>query len=401
VPTGDDPVDLVFDYSNQGLTMIVSGSANDMAYAYSAAAIQLALKSVTAEGKTVPVKMAELAIHNINGNSTVKTVNLRTIAQTMQAGDLGLNIDFANPDNAEEFVKIGATLGQPTFNGTVSIPAGAFDPSNMAAMLKAGFAVDGKYGYTGGKMDFQFVERGDTVQVNSSSDSGAFEVTMSADMLKYLVSAKGQTVNMVGGDIPFPIDIKMAESLLKLVMPVSKSDTVQDFALGITLGGFETSDMIWGLIDPTAKLPHDPATVAIDLSGKGKLGFDVMDPEQQKALERGEVMPGEVESLTLNNLEVTAAGASLTGTGAFAFDFPKVMMSQGMQGIDGALDLSLKGANGLMGKLVEMGLVPQDQIMGVQMMMGMFAVPAGEDAYTSKLEVKADGQVLANGQRLK
>jgi hypothetical protein len=54
-----------------------------------------------------------------------------------------------------------------------------------------------------------------------------------------------------------------------------------------------------------------------------------------------------------------------------------------------------------MGKLVEMGLVPQDQIMGVQMMMGMFAVPAGEDAYTSKLEVKADGQVLANGQRLK
>jgi hypothetical protein len=31
----------------------------------------------------------------------------------------------------------------------------------------------------------------------------------------------------------------------------------------------------------------------------------------------------------------------------------------------------------------------------------MFAVPAGDDTLTSKIEVNDDGHVLANGQRLK
>ena len=40
--------------------------------------------------------------------------------------------------------------------------------------------------------------------------------------------------------------------------------------------------------------------------------------------------------------------------------------------------------------------------MGARMMMSMFAVPGqGEDELTSKIEVTGDGQVKANGQRLK
>jgi hypothetical protein len=68
----------------------------------------------------------------------------------------------------------------------------------------------------------------------------------------------------------------------------------------------------------------------------------------------------------------------------------------------GAANIKLVGANGLMDKLVAMGLLPEDQAMGARMMMGLFAVPGeGDDTLTSKLEVTADGQVLANGQRLK
>ena len=49
-----------------------------------------------------------------------------------------------------------------------------------------------------------------------------------------------------------------------------------------------------------------------------------------------------------------------------------------------------------------MGLLPEDQAMGARMMMGMFAVTGqGEDTLTSKIEVTGDGQVKANGQRLR
>lgn len=401
-PPNDLPVNVTLDYTNDGFNMVVSGSANDMTYTYSAGAIGVKLKDLVVEGNSVPIGAADLTVRDLDGNSTMKVGNLREIVQSMKAGAITYNMDFANPENANEVVKLNGALGLLTFDGTVTIPTGGFDMQNFASMLKAGFSVDGKYGYTGGNMNFQVVDGSDNIQGSSSSDSGSFEVGMSTDMLKYIINVKGQKMNFMGGDVPFPVDLSMGETLLKLIMPISKSDEMQDFALGLTLGDFSTSEQLWGMVDPAGELPHDPATIAFDLSGKAKLAFDLMDPEQMQAVESGEMgVPGEVESIDINNIEVTAAGASLTGKGGFVFDFPKALMSGGMEGTDGMLDLTLSGANGLAQKLVTMGLVPQDQIMSMQMMLGMFAVPAGDDVYNSKIEVKSDGQILANGQRLK
>lgn len=67
------------------------------------------------------------------------------------------------------------------------------------------------------------------------------------------------------------------------------------------------------MFDPTGQLPHDPATVVLDLAGKGKVLFDMFDPEAMEALEKGEEQPGELHALTVNQLQVSAAGAELTG----------------------------------------------------------------------------------------
>ena len=66
----------------------------------------------------------------------------------------------------------------------------------------------------------------------------------------------------------------MQKSAFKLAMPVIKSEEPQDFGLGLTLDGFAMADALWGIFDPGAQLPRDPATVAIDLtvlSGGGSL----------------------------------------------------------------------------------------------------------------------------------
>jgi hypothetical protein len=105
--------------------------------------------------------------------------------------------------------------------------------------------------------------------------------------------------------------------------------------------------------------------------------------------------PGKLKSLKVNQLQLTVAGADLTGTGALTFDnsgpVPKPI---------GTVDLKLTGGNGLMDKLTEMGLLPQDQAAGFKMMLGMFAKPAGDDVMTSEIEFKDDGSILANGQRI-
>ena len=90
----------------------------------------------------------------------------------------------------------------------------------------------------------------------------------------------------------------------------------------------------------------------------------------------------------------------LTGTGAFTFDNTDLVTFDGVPAPTGKMELTLKGGNGLLDKLVAMGLIPSDQAMGARMMMAMFAKPGdGEDTLNSTLEFKDKG-FFANGQRL-
>jgi hypothetical protein len=401
-PKDDVPVEAALDYTNTGLTTVVSGEPDDMTYTYSAATLGIALNELKVSGEAIKLGVVEVMLKDLSGNSHMTTGALREVEQTMSVGSVSYNVDVANPEDAAEVVKIKGALNGLNFKGDGSYPSAGFDPEDMAAMMKAGFAFAGKFTYDGGATDFDMVADGETVQGKSSSESGMLDIAMSEAGLRYIASASGVAVNLAGGDLPMPIDLEFAQAGFKLVTPVSKSDDSQDFALGLTLKDFAVSENMWAMVDPQGTLPHDPATIALDLSGKGKLAFDIMDPAQQKAMEDGEMgMPGELESLDINELEATIAGASLTGSGGFTFDFDKVMQTQGMQGTDGAIELKLQGANALADKLVKMGLVPEDQVMGMRMMLSMFAVPAGDDTLTSKIEFKPDGKILANGQRLK
>ncbi|MCP4621051.1 MAG: DUF2125 domain-containing protein, partial [Bradyrhizobium sp.] len=113
------------------------------------------------------------------------------------------------------------------------------------------------------------------------------------------------------------------------------------------------------------------------------------------------MVPGELRGLTLNELLLSVAGAELTGSGDFTFDNTDLESFDGMPAPEGEANLKLVGANNLIDKLVGMGLLSDDDAMGARMMMGMFAVSAGDDVVTSKIEVNDEGHVLANGQRLK
>ena len=68
----------------------------------------------------------------------------------------------------------------------------------------------------------------------------------------------------------------------------------------------------------------------------------------------------------------------------------------------GSVDIMLEGANGLIDRLVAMGFVPDEQAMGARMMLGLFGVPGNSpDTLSSTIEFNEDGQILANGQRIR
>ena len=395
----DKPVEGVIDYNNTDLSIIVSGDPNEMSYAYKAATLDMIVKSVVVEGTTIPLNAINFMLKDISGSALMKIGNMRDVTQSFTAASMTYDVDIP-PIEGNTFKMAGAMNGL-SFDGTGNYPIGGFDAQDLSAMLKAGFAFNGVFAHQGGNTELNFNEGGKTTEGKTSSQSGSLKVAMDQSQLHYTGSAKGLRSFMVGGDLPLPVEINSEESTFNLKMPVATSDEAQDFELGILLGDFTTSDMLWGMVDPTQQLPRDPATLNIDLAGKAKLLLDMFDPEEAAKMESG-MAPGEIESLDIRAIRLAVAGAELTGKGGFTFDNSDMETIPGMPKPEGAVELKLVGGNGLLDKLVAMGLLPEEQAMGARMMMGLFAVPGeAEDTLNSKIEVNEQGHVLANGQRLR
>lgn len=399
-PEGEE-VTTTLELAHQGLEVTVSGTPDAMRYDYRAAAMSMGLKDLVTGGKSADVKVASIRFSDLAGTSqNAADGDMRALTQTISSGPVTYEIDVTAPEEGGRLVFNGA-VKSAAFDGTTLLPQ-KFDAVDMAANLSAGFRFDSRFQYQTGSSAYRFEDGSNVIEGTQGSESGALRVAIGPDGLRYGGEGRKSTIAMTGTDLPFPVTLEMARVGFEIVMPVAKSEATQDFALKIDLTDFTMSDMIWSLFDPASKLPRDPATIAIDLSGKGRLFFDLLDPTTASKLETENVAPGELEALDLNALTLSLAGARLTGTGAFVFDQSDLTSFDGMPAPEGGVDLELVGGNTLLDRLVELGLLPPEQATGVRMMMGLFATPGeGEDKLTSRIEFTEDGQVLANGQRLK
>ena len=218
------------------------------------------------------------------------------------------------------------------------------------------------------------------------------------DMESFLVdvATEGSKVTVTADQLPFPLAAEMTTGAFGLEMPILKSDDPQDYNMTLAIADFAVSEDIWMLIDPTGGLPHDPITAAMNVSGLMTLQEDVLDPADMM----GDTPPAELQELSLNSLLLQVAGAQLFAQGAATFDNSDTTTFPGYPRPTGKINIELKGGNGLLDRLIAMGLVEEQMAQGARMMMAMFAVPQGDDTLTSELEITKQGQILANGQRL-
>jgi len=103
----------------------------------------------------------------------------------------------------------------------------------------------------------------------------------------------------------------------------------------------------------------------------------------------------------LEKLNLSLMGASLQGTGGLRLDNDDLSAFNGYPKPVGSFEFLLSGANALVDKLIDSGIVDPDTAMGARMMLSMFAVPTGDDEVSSQIEFNSLGHILANGQRLR
>lgn len=395
-PTGEVDTDrIVLTIRTAGAKMNVSGTPDAMQYDTSADRYSITVDEALEDGEPMPLTL-QANMNDVSSRQMVTEADgMRTTEVEMKAASFDI---LLSAQDGSENVDLSGQVTNMALSGGSTMPMD-YDPARPEEMFMMGFATN--LDYTAGSSNFimAVTDYSGTTNIATTSMDSSFALSMDIDNFGMSFGAKDVAINVMGGQVPFPVDLALAEYGASIDMPLTRTEEPAPFAMSINLTDLAVNDMIWMMLDPGSMLPHDPATAQIDLTGTTKLFFDILDPEQAMAMENAEV-PGELHSLTLNKLNLAIAGAMVTGQGSFDFDNSDMMTFGGMPRPEGKLDLEAKGINGLMDTLVAMGYMPEDQVMGFRMMMGMFANVVGDDHLTSTLEINSEAHVLVNGQRI-
>ena len=393
----DGPGSLKLKVDQPGATIVAGGSTDQTSYKMTAPTMTITLDEVTDQSGKVLDTKGGLVLTGLEGSYVVSKTG-----ETM-----GLDTSFA-AKSAVVNISGGADDGGGTGVGTVSFAdlkgttKGNFlNPemmANMALALNSGFTMDSSFSFGAMAMDVDLTDATGPTKMVANATGGALNVAMNKDRMNYGTSLTGAKFTLSGAEIPFPqVEVAFAESGFNVLMPVTKSDTPQDFAFLTKVVDFTVSEDVWGLFDPAGMLARDPATFIVDLKGTGFWTQDIMDPEVQM---EGATPPGELHSLDLTQVLAKAAGAEVSATGGLTFDNTDTATFGGMPRPDGKVVVNIKGVTKLVDNLIALGILSEDDAMGFRMGLAMVAKPgAGPDELVSEIEFK-EGGLFANGMRM-
>ncbi len=380
--------------TQKDLVAQISGDPDDMVIDFDLPEMTAELTTTEApatEGAVaVPVVM-RLAMENMRGSETVKTGAATAVTSDFEIAKVSYTATGSGGDEAGTFTSSGE-MADVAVKFDMNMPEDAA-AANLIDALGMGLRISGdlKSGTSTGSNEADGPMG--PMKTTSKAEMGALSFAVDQDGARINSTSAGVTVDAEMPMLPFPIHAEMSRMVGGFDVPLVPGEESSPFGLEVRLEDLVVNDEVWAMFDPTAHLPRSPATVILDLEGMAKVTGTLENPEEVMASEKP---PFEIESLSLNELQVKLMGADLTGKGAATFDnsTPVPMPT-------GAVDLRLEGGNTLIDNLVATGLIPSDQLMGIRMMLGLFAVPAGDDVMTSKIEMRDDGGVYANGQRLR
>jgi hypothetical protein len=384
----------------EGATTLVSGDPGALTYDVISDASGARIEEILENGVPLPVEMS-LRFENLRGSYASLEGALRSIEARMRASGAFLAITGTDPDTGETFQLDGALTGLEA-SAETALPEG-LDEGDTAALLGAGFTLDLAYGYDAAAYAFDLEDDGDSAVGTFTNTGGGLEMALDANRLRYASRSRELVLELVASAVPFPLSVRADEARTEVAAPLGPvGGEPQPFGLDLAVEGFAMSDGLWNLFDPGEMLPRDPARLAIDLAGTARVTSDpAADPGPQAEPAEPAPVPYALTGLTIENVVLAALGARFSGQGLFSFD-PDDLGFFGMPRPAGTLTMRLTGGNTLLDTLVSMGLVPEENAVGMRIGIGAFAVaePGAEDTLTSTIEFTEDGRILANGQRI-
>ncbi len=397
-PPEGESLDLTMIFRQSGLSLVASGDPDSISFDYLAARFGLELDKMFVDGEAVDLQ-AGVAFSDIDGRYELSKGEETRYSSTSSVAEVTYEVKLKVPEEEGSFDLSGSVSGLQT-SSAMTFPSD-LDLSDPGALFAAGVVLGGQASGGASSMKAAVVDGEEEFEFESSSQGGRLTFSIDNGVLRYGGGAEGVSYKVRSPQIPVPeLSFDMAEVSAEMAMPMMKTEDFRDFGLALRIRELALDEMLWMMFDPGAALPRDPFSFVIGLSGKMRFLVDMADPQAVEAFQGNS--PAEVESLAFDEFRLAGLGAEIGGNGSFTFDNSDTGTFGGLPAPEGGFRLELAGINGLLDRLVGMGLLPDDQAMGARMMLGLFARPAGgEDRMVSEIEVRPDGSIFANGQQLK
>lgn len=391
------PTQADFTIRMPGETYTVREDGDTNLYEYSFPTFELSLDRVELSDGAVIDNPASLVISDMQGTDRFVGDAGMNVEQSGTAASMEVNFDFDHDGSAANGSFTSSGL---SFDSTAVVPEGVRLDVDFSDAMLAGVDISGglKAERFGMQMDFSGQdEEGQPQSGSLSSDAEAVSLNfgLSGEELSYGGSSGPANAEMNITDLPTPVSYSTESASFDLSMPIAAADAPQEFNVDYGFDGLTLSDTAWALFDPENALPRDPASLAVELSGLVTLDRSLLDTE---ATTDPDQAPGSFDALTIENVALSALGADLAVSGQL--DAPE---GGEMSAPVGQISGRIEGANALLDALGAAGLVPEEQMMGVRMMLAMFAKadPENADVMTTELEFREGGEIHANGQRVK
>ncbi|MGB0799160.1 MAG: hypothetical protein ACPGRD_07565, partial [Planktomarina sp.] len=339
-----------------GAYYVLSGTPEDTTYEFSAPETTLTLDNLTSANADTTAS-ATVTMTGGSGHYNATTDTMLNFDMSYSMENLTADVAFHDAESGEG-VKFNAQMAGLKSSGMFAIPT---DPSaiDQTNPFGSGMLFDMETSFANFEYAMNAMADDGAVDITFTADRGRLDTALDKDRLDYATSVSDVDMAV---SIPqaFPLPIKITADELGMVwkMPLGK-DVRGDYEIGTSLRNINVDENLLNMFDPGQIIPRDPITVAFDLSGQAMWYFDLFNPEEADKIDQGET-PGEIYSAKLQGLEVRAAGAELTGQGDFTFDNTDRHTIPGMPRPQGQLALKLVGANALMDRLIQMGLISDD-----------------------------------------
>jgi hypothetical protein len=377
-------------------TLIASGSAANMTYEILSGTMTYVTEKQVKDGIALVPEQIVTAL-GIQGTMTQsKDGDMITTDMDIEAEAVSVLSDGTTDD----------MTNQSSFKAAPVSVSGNFTNSMTALDDQMGYlkSLNGTGIYNIGNTVFETTTgtAAQMMHIVGETQEASIAATLSDGSLNYTGSSSKTEIVADGSAIPFPqVDFGIGRAEFGVTLPYLASAEAKPAGIKLSLENLRLPDIAWMMLDPQGQMPHDPATLRLDLSGNMVSDIDLLNPQVMLDMAEDTKMPVQPIDLTLNELFLSVAGATLSGSGEALFAQRPVAGMTALPFETANATLTLTGGNALIDTLAQTGLIQPQMSMTAKLMLGMFArQDEGADSYISDIEITQDGALTVNGQPL-